>query len=253
MEELIGPPWVLALLFFGVSFAYSSVGLGGGSSYIALMAIFGVSHAAIPTTSLTLNLLVTSVGSLNFIRKGHTRIRLIVPFLITSIPLAYVGGCLNLPKDVFYWILVVSLVLVALRIFFWDHAALKLNFGRTQRVVLSLALGSVLGLVAGIVGIGGGIYLVPLIVILGLGSPKEAAACGAIFIWVNSFAGLIARVQYHSVPFLDLLPLIVAVVLGGGLGSYIGSSKLQPRSMERILGAIVLVAIVLLIRRVLST
>jgi len=253
MEELFVPPFVLALLFFGVAFTYSSVGLGGGSSYTALMAIFGVSHVAIPTISLTLNLLVTSVGSLNFIREKHSRLRLIVPFLITSIPMAYIGGCLKLPKEAFYWMLLASLLFVALRIFFWDHAALKLNLGKIQQFVLSLALGSVLGLVAGIVGIGGGIYLVPLVVILGLGSAKEAAASGAIFVWGNSFAGLMARVQHHSVTPMEFLPLIVAVVLGGGLGSYIGSSNLQPRSMEKILGVIVLVAIVFLIRRMLST
>jgi len=253
MDELIVPPIVLALFFFGVSMAYSSVGLGGGSSYTALMAIFGVSYLMIPTTSLMLNLLVTFIGSLNFLRERHARLRLILPFLITSLPLSYVGGSLKLPKEAFYWVLMISLVFVALRIYCWDNASLQLNLDGVPRIVISLIIGAVLGLLAGIVGIGGGIYLVPLIIILGLGSAKEAAATGAIFIWVNSSAGLIARLQYHSVNMMAIIPLIIAVVLGGGLGSYMGSTKLKPRTMEKILGGVIVVAIVFLARNLMST
>ncbi len=252
MEELVVPPIVLALLFFGVSLAYSSVGLGGGSAYTALMAICGVSHLMIPTTSLTLNLLVTLIGSANFLRARHTRLRLILPFLVTSVPMSYVGGSLELPKDAFYWVLMISLVFVAIRIYGWDRASLKLDLAKMQRLVVSLVVGAVLGLVAGIVGIGGGIYLVPLIIILDLGSPKEAAAAGAVFIWVNSLAGLIARFQYQPVNPAEFAPLVFAVVLGGSLGSYMGASRLKPRTMERILGSIIVVAIVFLAHRVLS-
>ena len=117
MEELLIPLFALAVLFFAVSFAYSAVGLGGGSSYVALMAIFGVSHVVIPATSLMLNLLVASVGSLNFIRKKHARIRLLLPFLATSTPMSYIGGTLEVAKEIFSWILLVSLIIVALRIF----------------------------------------------------------------------------------------------------------------------------------------
>lgn len=251
MEDPLAMSIVLALLFFGVSLAYSSVGLGGGSAYTALMAIFGVSHVMIPTTSLTLNLLVTFIGSVNFLREGHTRLRLILPFLLTSVPMSYVGGSLKLPQEVFYWVLMISLVLVAVRIYGWDRASLKLELGKIQRIALSLVVGAILGLVAGIVGIGGGVYLVPLIIILDLGSPKEAAAAGAIFIWVNSCAGLVARLQHHPLDPVAFAPLIVAVALGGSLGSYMGSSKLKPRTMERILGMIIVVAIVFLAQRVL--
>ena len=142
MEGLAVPSIALALLFCCVSFAYSVVGLGGGSAYTALMAILGVSHAVIPTISLTLNLLVTSAGSVNFIREGHARPRLITPFLVTSIPMSYIGGSLEMPKEAFYWVLLVSLIFVALRIYFWDNTALKLNLGRAQQVMLSLAAGS---------------------------------------------------------------------------------------------------------------
>lgn len=249
MELAISPYW-LAVLFFFVALLYSSVGLGGGSSYTALMAIFGASTLVIPMVTLSLNLCVTTIGSYNFIRNKHARIKLILPFFISSIPMAYVGGSLKLPKDLFYWILLVSLIFVALRIYVWQNTSIKLNIDRTGKIVISLVAGAILGLVSGIVGIGGGIYLVPLIIILGLGTGKEAAACGSIFIWLNSFSGLISRMQYNSINLADYIPLIIAVLAGGTLGSFMGAYKFSPKTMEKILGAIVIIAIVFLTRKV---
>jgi len=251
--DLVTSPFFLAGLFFVVALVYSSVGLGGGSAYTALMAIFGVNALAIPMVSLSLNVLVTSVGSLNFIRNKHARIRLVLPFLVSSIPMAYLGGSLQLPKKVFYWILLISLVFVALRIYIWHDTAVKLNISRNGKIMISLLAGSILGLVAGIVGIGGGIYLIPLIIILGLGTEKEAAACGAIFIWLNSFSGLLSRFQHNSINLTDYIPLMAAVLAGGALGSFIGSFRLSPRTMEKILGAVIIAAIILLSRRVIMS
>ncbi len=250
MDMIIASPYFLAVLFFIVAFTYSSVGLGGGSSYTALMAIFGMNTLAIPMISLSLNLVVTSVGSFNFIRNKHARIKLIIPFLISSMPMAYLGGALKLPKEIFYWVLLLSLVFVAIRIYFWQNATLKLNIDQRGKIFISLLAGSVLGLVAGIVGIGGGIYLVPLIIILGLGTQKEAAACGAVFIWLNSFSGLLSRFQYNSIDLTNYIPLIVAVLAGGTLGSFMGSFKFSPKAMEKILGTVIIVAIIFLSRKV---
>jgi uncharacterized membrane protein YfcA len=250
MDELLISPYLLGVLFFLVAALYSSVGLGGGSSYTALMAIFGVNFLAIPSVALILNLIVTGVGSFNYIRKRHARFRLLLPFLATSIPMSYVGGSLRLPREVFYWLLLATLVFVALRIYVWENASMKLTLGKTWQVVLSLIAGSVLGFVAGTVGIGGGIYLVPLIIIFGLGTEKEAAACGSLFIWLNSASGLAARAQHNPVDLSEMIPLVVAVLLGGICGSYIGASKLAPRTMQRVLGVVVLVAIVFLVRKV---
>jgi len=244
--------YILTGLFLVVSFVYSSVGLGGGSSYTALMALFGVSTLAIPMTTLLLNLVVTSVGSYNFIRNRHVRFRLLAPFLAASIPMSYVGGSLHIPRQVFYWMLLASLLFVAVRIYIWRNTAFSLRIGRAGKIAVSLAAGSILGLISGIVGIGGGIYLVPLIIILGLGTEKQAAACGAIFIWLNSLSGLVARLQYNAIELLELIPLLVAVLVGGTLGSFLGSVKYSARTMQRILGSVVLVAIVFLIRKVLS-
>jgi len=251
MDIILTSPYFLAALFFIVAFIYSSVGLGGGSSYIALMAIFGISTLTIPMISLSLNLLVTSIGSYNFIINKHANIKLILPFLITSIPLAFVGGALKLPTEIFYWVLLVSLIFVAARIYFWKNVTINFNFTQKEKIILSLIAGSLLGLIAGIVGIGGGIYLVPLIIILGLGSEKEAAACGAIFIWLNSFAGLLSRLQYNSIDVTNYIPLIIAVLVGGALGSYMGSFKFSAKTMDKMLGSVILVAIFFLTKKLL--
>lgn len=250
MDVTITSPYFLATLFFIVAFIYSSVGLGGGSSYTALMAIFGVNTLAIPMISLSLNLFVTSVGSFNFIRNKHAKLKLVLPFLISSIPMAFLGGSFKLPKKLFYCILLISLVFVAIRIYFWQNTTIKLHVGQTGKIVISLITGSILGVVAGIVGIGGGIYLVPLIIILGLGSEKEAAACGAIFIWLNSLSGLLSRLQYNSINLTSYIPLLAAVLVGGALGSFLGSFKFSPNVMEKILGVVILVAIFFLTRKV---
>ncbi|HEB59829.1 MAG TPA: sulfite exporter TauE/SafE family protein [Gammaproteobacteria bacterium] len=251
-SELIVSMYVVAALFFVVAAVYSSVGLGGGSSYTALMAILGFSTLAIPFVSLTLNLIVTSVGSFNFIRNRHAQWRLILPFVLSSIPMAYLGGALDLPKEVFYGLLLVSLVFVAARIYLWQDTSLRLDFSPRARVIVAVLAGGILGLVAGIVGIGGGVYLVPLIIILGLGSQKEAAACGAIFVWLNSLSGLLARLQYNAIDITAYWPLVAAVLLGGFAGSWLGAFRLAPRTMDRILGVIILVAIVALLRKVLG-
>jgi uncharacterized protein len=246
MDAIITSPYLLAALFFIVAFTYSSVGLGGGSSYTALMALFGFNILAIPLISLSLNLFVTAIGSFNFIRNKHARIKLIVPFLISSMPMAYLGGSLRLSKQIFYLVLLVSLVFVAARIYIWKNTAIKLNLGPIANTILSILAGSILGLVAGIVGIGGGIYLIPLIIILGLGTEKEAAACGAIFIWLNSFSGLLSRLQHNSVNLAGYISLILAVLLGGAMGSFMGAARFSPKSMQKILGVVILVAIVFL-------
>ena len=224
--------------------------MGGGSSYTALMAILGFSALTIPMISLSLNLMVTTIGSFNFIRHKHARFKLILPFLISSIPMAYLGGMIKLPREIFYSVLLVSLIFVAIRIYGWKDTSFKLNISASGKILISLLAGSILGLVAGIAGIGGGIYLVPLIILLGLGSAKEAAACGVIFIWLNSLSGLMARLEHNPIELTQHIPLIVAVLIGGTAGSFLGSTKLSAKTMERILGIIVLVAIVFLTRKI---
>lgn len=236
------PIYLLAGLFLLVAFLYASVGLGGGSSYTALLVLFGAGIQVIPMISLSLNVLVTSVGSFVFFRYRHTQFKLIAPFLVSSIPMSYLGGALHLPKEIFYFILLTSLVFAAWRIYFpMNSRALALD--PRGKFVLSIISGGVLGLVAGIVGIGGGIYLVPLIIILGLGTAKEAAACGTVFVWVNSVSGLISRLQYNSIDLIPYLPLFAAALAGGFFGSYMGSTRYTQQTMQKVLGSILIVAV----------
>ena len=242
-------PEVLPVLFFFVALMYSSVGLGGGSSYTALMVIFALDHQAIPTTSLTLNLLVTFLGMINFWRGGHLSLPLVLPFLLASVPLAYLGGALQLSQEMFLWLLLGSLVLVAVRIYLWRGQSLGASFSGVQRWLLSLALGGGLGFIAGTVGIGGGIYLVPIIISLGLATEKQAAAAGSVFIWMNSLSGVLSRSIRGTFEPATILPMAVAVVAGGYLGSRLASTRLAPDTIRKTLGVIILLGIVFLVRR----
>ena len=249
IESILASPYFLPALFFFIALLYSSVGLGGGSSYTALMAISGINYLAIPIVSLTLNLMVTTLSSFHFIRNGHARLRIIAPFIVSSIPMAYLGGALKVSPSFFYWVLLVSLLFLAARIYFWNETRLALNLKSRDKIIVSVISGSILGLIAGIVGIGGGIYLVPLILLLGLGTEKQAAACGAIIVWMNSFSGLASRMQYNTINLLEYASLIIAVLAGGFIGSYMGSSTFSAKTVEKILGLVIIIAIIFLLRK----
>ena len=244
---------LLLPIMFLIAFLYSSVGLGGGSSYTAVLTIFSIHYLAIPTISLTLNLFVTTIGSITFIVNKHVRLNLLLPFLLSSIPLAYLGGSLQLPQDIFLWILWASLIFVVLRIYFVEQMNFHLDVSQNQKLFISAIAGMLLGFISGVVGIGGGIYLIPLILILGLGTAKEAAACGAIFVWVNSAVGLSARTIHQPIDIIQYIPLIVAVVIGGLLGSYLSARRYSAKTIEKVLGIVVVIAIILLGRKLIFT
>ncbi|MDP6571197.1 MAG: sulfite exporter TauE/SafE family protein [Candidatus Marinimicrobia bacterium] len=243
--------YLLPILFLFVAFIYSSVGLGGGSSYTALMAIFGIAFPFIPTTSLMLNLLVSFIGIINFWRNGHGNLKLILPFLITSIPMTFIAGTIVLPELIFQIFLLITLIFVALRIYVVGELKLTLQLSSTQKWIFTLGLGAVLGFIAGALGIGGGIYLVPFLVMTGLASQKEASASGVLFIWVNSLTGLIARTQAGTFNAQLILPLAGAVGVGGFFGSWFGSTKFSPHTIQKIMGGVIIIAIVFLLRKIL--
>lgn len=241
--------WLISILFFVVALAYSSVGLGGGSSYTAIMVILGFNSLQIPILSLLFNLFVSSIGSYYFIKQGHLRFNLLLPFILSSMPMAWIGGSMHVPTEIFQWILLASLSTVVLRIYFWKNSAFNLSISKEKQWMVSLLSGAVLGLLAGIVGIGGGIFLVPLILLLGLGSIKEAAACGAIFIWLNSLVGLLARMQYNFIDLSQYFPLLAAILVGGFIGAKLGAVSLAPAKMEKVLGSVVIVAFFFLVNK----
>ncbi len=257
MEWMLETPWLLAGLFAVIAFGYASVGLGGGSLYTTLLAVTGVGFQIIPTISLSLNLMVTFLGSVEFSRSGHGQWKKIIPFLLGSIPMAFLGGTLNFPRDIFYKLLLLSLLLVAIRMYFWRTPQWKLKLSTKAVMIFSIITGGLLGFIAGTVGIGGGIYLVPILIILGLYSAREAAAIGSVFICVNSLSGLAARLLFNQLDitltgeFIQTLsPLLLAVSLGGWLGAHSGANIFNLRTMERLLGGVILLAIIMLGRKV---
>lgn len=250
METLTISPWLLAGLFFVVAFLYSAIGLGGGSSYTALLAIFGASPVAIPSVSLTLNVVVSSISGFNFLRKGHARVQLIAPFLLSSMPMAWLGGQLALPRLAFYSLLLLSLIIVTVRIYSPNETRWHFHFTPAAALLVSLASGAVLGFIAGAVGIGGGIYLVPLILMLGLGTAKQAAAAGAIFVWVNSLTGVLSRLEADRLQLDHIIPLLIAVIAGGILGSSLGAGRFSSKRIEQLLGVVLVIAILLLARKI---
>lgn len=248
MEHLLISPWLLAPLFGGVALLYSSVGLAGGSSYIALLTIFGIDYLFIPTVSLSMNIMVSTLGVWNFFKGRHARLRLILPFLISSIPLAWLGGTIHLSPQIFHTLLFIFLAIVALKIYCFSSFKITAKPSQPLAIFLSLAIGAGLGFISGALGLGGGIYLIPLIVLFGLGNQKEAAACGTFFIWANSVSGLAARIGSQPIPpFKILAPLLVSVAIGGYAGSFFGANRISSQTMQRILGIIIVIALMFLL------
>jgi len=173
--------FILIPLFAFIAFVYSSVGLGGGSSYTAVLTIVGMSYMLIPTISLTLNIVVTTGATFQFLRNGHLRWRVLLPLLMASVPAAWIGGRLQLPETTFQLLLLLTLIAVAVRIYLWKDPVFDLPSSTAFRLAASLVIGAVLGFVAGAVGIGGGIYLVPVLIMTGVATTREAAATGAAF------------------------------------------------------------------------
>lgn len=213
---------LLGLLFFIVALFYASVGFGGGSSYLALLVLWELPYAAIPVVALICNIVVVAGNSFHYARAGHLSRRLSLPLVAASIPLSYIGGRLPIEKETFVIILFVSLAITGLRLLI-NYRRYEDDPGayRAIPVWLGVLLGSVLGFLAGITGIGGGIFLAPVLYNIRAGSPKQVAAATSLFILLNSIAGLFG--QLHKNPLTETvleywyLPLLA--LLGGQIGN----------------------------------
>jgi uncharacterized membrane protein YfcA len=229
----------LALGMLLVAFLYSSVGHAGASGYIAVMSLFSLAPGVIKPTALLLNLLVASIGTVQFWRAGHFSWRLFWPFAVLSIPLAYLGGCLNLPAHVFNLIVGVVLWLSAVRFLLNPSSDEVL---REPPRPAALGIGAGLGLLSGLTGVGGGIFLTPLLLIMRWARTKTAAAVSALFILVNSASGLLGNFSStRRVPSVAGL-LAVAVIIGGSAGSYFGSRRFPHTVIKRLLAVVLLIA-----------
>lgn len=222
-----------------VAYLYSSVGHGGASGYLGLMALFGIEVALMKPSALILNLFVSAIAFLSYYRAGHFRLRLLLPFAITSIPAAFLGATLEIPPEIYRKILGVALFIAAMRILVRPGEDAQ---QRKLSVPIALASGALIGVFSGIIGIGGGIILSPLLLLTRWGGMKETAAVSAAFIFLNSAAGLSGHLSAGMEVSPRIFLWIVVVVIGGVLGSWSGGFRLSVRQLRYLITAVLLIA-----------
>jgi uncharacterized protein len=222
-----------------IAFLYSSVGHAGASGYIAVMALFGLAPNVIRPTALVLNILVAIIGSFHFWRAGHFSWRLFWPFALLSVPAAYLGGYIRLPVAILRVVIGIVLLFSAARLFFRKRDP---DVVTPPSATIAVPIGAGLGLLSGLTGTGGGIFLTPLLLFCHWARTKQASAVSALFILVNSIAGLTGFVMAkQSVPKLALT-LSAAAVIGGATGSYLGSRRFPVRTIAILLATVLVVA-----------
>lgn len=235
----------LSLLLLVICLAaalYSSVGHGGASGYLAAMVLFGVAPQTMKPAALLMNIAVAAIASWNFHRGGHFRWRLFWPFAVASIPLAFVGGALKVPISAYKVIVSIALFIAAMRFIVTPHSTRATI--ATPPLWLALITGAVIGVVSGMTGVGGGIFLSPLMLFLGWAETKETAAVSAVFIVVNSIAGLAGHVASVQLVPPEMPWMACAAVVGGLVGSHYGVRHLAPATLRRLLGIVLVVAAV---------
>jgi uncharacterized membrane protein YfcA len=242
----------LAAFFFLTALLYAAVGFGGGSTYNALLVLAGSDYRAVPVIALACNIIVVSVGSWRFASAGHVDLRRIWPLFAFSIPFAWLGGRLVVAEIVFVGLLAVSLLAAGL-LMLWQPAGQEEAPPRSTARWVEPVAGGALGFLAGIVGIGGGIFLAPLLYLLRWGTPRAIAGTCAVFILVNSIAGLAGQLTKSAgatgAILGDYWPLFPAVLVGGAIGSTLGSSRLDPKYVRILTALLILyVAVRLAIR-----
>ncbi|RZM24120.1 MAG: sulfite exporter TauE/SafE family protein [Pedobacter sp.] len=227
-------------LLFVVAFLYASVGHGGASGYLALMAIFAISPLVMKPTALLLNLFVSSVSFFQFYRGRHFRWKIFWPFVVTSIPFSFLGGTMAIESNVYKKILGVLLVIPVVRFFFFPNADPKDQ--KTSNLPLSLLIGAIIGLLSGMIGIGGGIILSPILILLKWTDQKQTAAISAAFIFVNSVAGLAGQLIKGISFTTDMFFYVVVAFVGGIAGAYFGSLKLPQTALKYVLAFVLAIA-----------
>ena len=225
---------ILTIFFLITAILYSSVGFGGGSTYLALMLIWGIPFYIFPIIALFCNIIVVSGNSINFIRSGNLNIKLLIPYLIGSIPFAFIGGSIQIEKEFFEILLFIILIIAGILLlmesksFSQDEIKIK-NIPK----IFSIIIGSIIGFISGLIGIGGGIFLSPLLFLIKAGYPKHITSSASIFILINSIFGVAGQLTKNIIlnEFLNYWPLFVAVLVGGQIGSILNIKFLSNRTL----------------------
>lgn len=225
------------------AFVYASVGHGGASAYLAAMALAGLAPAEMRPIALTLNVIVSSLATWKFARAGYFRWPLFWPFAAVSVPFAYLGGAITLPGGVYKAMVGAVLVYAAWPLWRSGKGGNEMRAVREPPLALALVIGAALGLLAGLTGVGGGIFLSPLLIILGWAGTKQTSAVAAPFILVNSIAGLSAGfiIGGASLP-AAIWVLAAAVLVGGWLGAEYGARRFTNPIVRRVLAVVLVVA-----------
>jgi uncharacterized membrane protein YfcA len=227
---------IFLMLLFVVAILYSSVGHGGASGYLAIMAIAGVSPGLMKSSALILNIFVAGIAFMSFYRAGHFKWKVFWPFGIASVPAAFIGAQISIDPHLYKIILGICLIVAVARIIYRQkNSTLPL---KTPSVLLSLILGLILGFVSGLIGIGGGILLSPLLILLKWSDMKQTAAISAIFILVNSLSGILGLFSKGFYPDTNMLYWILVALSGGIIGSYFGSKKLPVNQLKFVLAGV---------------
>lgn len=239
---------LLLVLVFLVAIVYSSVGHGGASGYLAVLSFFGLAPAAMAPSALCLNLLVAGTAFLSYWRARHFAFRLLWPFLLGSVPFALLGGLTPVSPRVYLIVLAAVLVFAAYRLFLLVPPLEEESFVRAPSLTVALSAGAGIGFLSGLIGVGGGIFLSPLLILAKWADAKRTAAASAAFIWVNSVAGLYGHLLREKVDWSALLWLVGAAFAGGLVGSQLGAQRFRGLLLRRLLGVVLLLAAVKLLR-----
>jgi uncharacterized protein len=235
---------VIVAAIFVIAILYSSVGHGGASGYLAVMALVAVAPEVTRPTALVLNVFVASISAYQFYRSGHFSWKTFWPFAVTSIPFAFLGGMITLPTNVYKIILGAVLSLAAVRLA-WNLK--QNNDSNPPRLWIALIIGAVIGLMSGLVGVGGGIFLTPVLLLMNWAETKTAAGVSALFILVNSVSGLAGNyVQVAKLP-TEVWLWVAAAVVGGIVGSTLGAKRFDSLTLRRVLALVLIFAGVKLI------
>lgn len=235
--------YALLIAFFLIALIYASVGFGGGTSYLALMALWAVPFEVMRPAALVCNIVVVSGGTWIFYREGLLNFRQSWPFLVFSVPLAFVGGYFPIREGAFFNLLGVTLVLASVALWFHDRISTSLEVRNSTPVYQAAALGGAIGFLSGLVSIGGGIFLSPLLHFFRWDHARKISALASVFILVNSIFGLAGQFTRSATLDWDLiLPFAAAVFLGGQLGSRWGARRFNAVHIRRVTALLILIA-----------